>query len=137
MTTPRRGAARMARVALSSLAAATALAALTGCSRNAGADPTSAGGASRVAVSSSDDACRVSHTVVPPGQVSFTVANEGRTVTEFYLLTEDGSQTVAELENLAPGLTRELVVSVPVGSYLTACKPGMAGQGIRAGFTVR
>ena len=42
----------------------------------------------------------------------------------------------AEVENIGPGLTRDLVVDAPAGTYVTACKPGMIGEGIRADFTV-
>ena len=64
------------------------------------------------------------------------VSNSGSKVTEFYLLAEDGLRIVGEVENVGPGLTRDLVVDAPEGSYVTACKPGMKGKGIRGGFTV-
>ena len=57
-------------------------------------------------------------------------------MTEFYLLGEDGLRIVAEVENIGPSLNRELTVNAPAGSYVTACKPGMKGEGIRADFTV-
>jgi iron uptake system component EfeO len=40
------------------------------------------------------------------------------------------------VENIGPGLTRNLVVTAPAGKYTTACKPGMQGDGIRAAFEV-
>ena len=40
------------------------------------------------------------------------------------------------MENIGPGITRELVLKVEPGSYISACKPGMAGDGIRAPFSV-
>ena len=57
-------------------------------------------------------------------------------MTEFYLLGEDGLRIVGEVENIGPNLSRPLVVSAPAGSYQTACKPGMKGDGIRQDFTV-
>ena len=57
-------------------------------------------------------------------------------MTEFYLLAEDGLRIVGEVENVGPGLSRDLVVIAPEGKYFTACKPGMVGDGIRAGFEV-
>ena len=45
--------------------------------------------------------------------------------------------SISEIENVGPGLTRELVVRVRPGSYVTACKPGMVGDGIRSAFTVK
>ena len=64
------------------------------------------------------------------------MTNTGSQVTEFYLLGEDGLRIVAEVENIGPNLNRELTVNAPAGSYVTACKPGMKGEGIRADFTV-
>lgn len=87
-------------------------------------------------VASSDDACEVSAAEAPAGTISFDVTNTGSQVTEFYLLAEDGLRIVAEVENIGPSLTRALTASVPAGSYVTACKPGMTGDGIRAEFTV-
>jgi iron uptake system component EfeO len=57
-------------------------------------------------------------------------------VTEFYLYGEDGKRIVGEVENIGPGITRELVLKVEPGNYITACKPGMTGDGIRAPFSV-
>ncbi|GEP33255.1 lipoprotein [Nocardioides szechwanensis] len=87
-------------------------------------------------VASSDDACEVSATEAPAGTISFDVTNTGSQVTEFYLLAEDGLRIVAEVENIGPNITRALTASVPAGTYVTACKPGMTGDGIRAEFTV-
>ena len=89
-----------------------------------------------IAVTSVDDACDVSSTQVPAGTLTFNVTNEGSEVTEFYLLGEDGLRIVGEVENIGPQLDRQLVVNAPAGSYLTACKPGMTGEGIRADFAV-
>lgn len=89
-----------------------------------------------VAVDSGDDACDVSTAEAPAGTLTFNVKNSGSDVTEFYLLAEDGLQIIAEIENIGPQSTKTLTVSAPEGSYLTACKPGMTGDGIRADFTV-
>ena len=45
---------------------------------------------------------------------------------------------IGEVENISPGLQRKLVVqfSEP-GTYQTACKPGMIGDGLRADFVVK
>jgi iron uptake system component EfeO len=89
-----------------------------------------------VTVTSSDTACDLSTTTAPSGTVTFTVKNTGSKITEFYLYAEDGQRIVGEVENIGPGLTRELVVSAEPGTYVTACKPGMEGKGIRDEFTV-
>jgi iron uptake system component EfeO len=89
-----------------------------------------------IAVTSTDDDCEVSTAEAPEGALTFKVKNAGTKVTEFYLLGEDGLRIVGEVENIGPDLARDLVVNVPAGSYTTACKPGMVGEGIRADFTV-
>ena len=43
---------------------------------------------------------------------------------------------MSEVENIAPGLRRDLHVELPAGTYETACKPGMSGKGIRGAFNV-
>ena len=87
-------------------------------------------------VTASDTTCELSGAEAPSGNLRFSVTNSGTKVNEFYLLAEDGLRIVGEVENIGPGLTRDLVLQAPPGSYFTACKPGMVGDGIRAGFTV-
>lgn len=98
--------------------------------------PNNSTAADAVAVSSTDDACIVATTQAPSGTVTFSVTNDGSQVTEFYVLADDGLRIISEVENIGPGLTRDLVVQIPAGQYFTACKPGMVGEGIQAAFTV-
>ncbi|PQZ96178.1 PbrT family lead (Pb2+) uptake porter [Arthrobacter sp. MYb227] len=113
-----------------SAAFSVAVLALSGCTTNA---PDSSADDS-IKVNSTADACALSAATAPGGTVKFEVKNDGTQVTEFYLLAEDGLRIVGEVENIGPGLTRDLVVMAPEGKYITACKPGMVGEGIRAGF---
>ena len=106
------------------------------CTENAKDDGGNSSDARTVSVTSTDDECKVSAAEVPAGTVTFDVTNDGSQVTEFYLLGEDGLRIVAEVENVGPQLSRQLVVNAPAGKYVTACKPGMTGEGIRADFTV-
>lgn len=108
------------------------LAVLAGCSTN----KAQSDDARVVSVDSGGDACTLSATEAPAGSLTFTVKNTGSKVTEFYLLAADGQRIIGEVENIGPGLTRDLVVSAKDGRYVTACKPGMTGTGIRADFTV-
>ncbi len=106
---------------------------LTACTDNAAP---AAADARTLSVDASDSACTLSATSAPAGTLTFSVTNTGSQINEFYLLAADGLRVIAEVENIGPGLTRDLVLSAPAGDYVTACKPGMVGDGIRAGFTV-
>ncbi|MBS45003.1 MAG: PbrT family lead (Pb2+) uptake porter [Nocardioides sp.] len=107
---------------------------LAGCGTESTAQ---SGDASRsLTVSSTDDACDVSAAEAPAGTLTFQIANEGSSTTEFYLLAEDGLRIVGEVENIGTGATNTLTVNAEAGTYVVACKPGMTGDGIRSGFTV-
>ena len=89
-----------------------------------------------IAVTAADDSCEVASTDAPAGTISFDVTNSGSRVTEFYLYGT-GGRIMGEVENIGPGLSRQLIVEVPDGgTYETSCRPGMVGGGIRADFTV-
>ena len=128
---------RLDRVARPALMA-TALLGLTACSQS-GAQGTAsgtAGAAGTIHVTQTDDACTVSATTVSAGTITFQVKNSGSKVNEFYVYGA-GDRIVAEVENITPGLSRELKVEISEpGTFQTACKPGMVGDGIRADFTV-
>src|SRR3954454_7182180 len=109
---------------------------LAACTENTRGNDGDSGDTRTVAVSSSDDGCELSTVEAPSGTLTFDVTNDGSQITEFYLLDEDGLRIVGEVENIGPDLSRKLVVNAPAGTYLTACKPGMKGDGIRADFTV-
>ena len=122
------------RLSLLTAVSTVGMLALTGCVANT---PTTNAGHTALTVDSSADACTVSAAEVPAGNTRFTVTNSGDQVTEFYLLGDDGLRIVGEVENIGPGLSRDLVVQLPAGSYFTACKPGMVGDGIgKTPFTV-
>ncbi|NRD27141.1 iron uptake system protein EfeO [Frigoribacterium sp. VKM Ac-2836] len=107
--------------------------ALTGCVANA---PAGGSAATTVTVDGSDDSCTVSTTSVPSGPITFTMTNTGSDNSEFELLAEDGLRIVSEKENIGPGTSGSMTVSVPAGDYYTACVPGLVGEGVRASFTV-
>lgn len=109
-----------------------AVLALTACVENQ-----AAGSGSSIEVSSTDDACQVAVSTTESGATSFTITNDGARTTEFYLLGEDGLRIVSEKENIVPGQSAELTVTLQPGSYFTACKPGMRGENVgEAAFTV-
>lgn len=117
-----------------------ALPLLAACTQNADTGPSGEAGEASdpraLTVDSSADACTLSATEAPAGTLTFDVTNSGDQVTEFYLLGEDGLRIVAEVENIGPSISRALTVNAPAGTYVTACKPGMTGEGIRGDFTV-
>jgi iron uptake system component EfeO len=112
---------------------------LAGCTDNTTTDDPGASASANpraLTVQATESECKLSATSAPSGTLTFAVTNGGQKVTEFYLYGEDGKRIVGEVENIGPGITRELVLKVEPGSYITACKPGMAGDGIRAPFSV-
>jgi iron uptake system component EfeO len=121
------------RLALLPSLALAVLTAACGGSDDGGGDGSAA--ADAIPVSATDDTCDVDATELEPGTHEFSVTNSGSKVTEFYVYAE-GDRVMAEVENLAPGRSRDLLVELPAGQYETACKPGMIGDGIRNGLTV-
>ena len=101
---------------------------------SAGCTSNSTEGAAKIAVTVTDDACALSTWQAPAGNAVFTVANSGSKVAEFYVYGADGTKIVAEVENVGPGLSRDLVVNLDAGTYVTSCDPGMDGDDIRADF---
>lgn len=129
----------MHRRSLTLLAGGLMLASLAACTDNTSAGTGSGAGTSgsrKFTVTSTSDKCTVSGDSAPSGNLQFKVTNKGNEITEFYLLGSDGLRIIGEVENIGPGLTRNLVVQAPAGKYETACKPGMVGDGIRSAFTV-
>src|SRR5215217_7410859 len=114
----------LATIAVMSIAALS----LTACAD----DPKSSGG---LTVEATDSACKISQTDLKAGASTFKVTNKGSKVTEFYVYA-DGDRIMGEVENIGPGLSRNLVVDLPKGTYEGACKPGMVGDGIRQKITV-
>ncbi|MFJ6165003.1 iron uptake system protein EfeO [Micromonospora orduensis] len=116
--------------------AAAGVLAMTGvsaCSDSAKDDEAGAGGP--IVVKASDTACEVGTTDLGAGTATFKITNSGAKVTEFYVYAS-GDRVMGEVENIAPGLSRELRVELPAGTYETACKPGMSGKGIRGALKV-
>ncbi|MFF0150564.1 iron uptake system protein EfeO [Micromonospora sp. NPDC005203] len=110
-----------------------ATAGLAACSDSDKGDPAASGGP--IVVKANDTACEVGTTDLGAGTATFKITNSGAKVTEFYVYA-DGDRVMGEVENIAPGLSRELHVELPAGTYQTACKPGMSGKGIRGALKV-
>jgi len=123
-------------IALTAVAGLLALAACSSSSGSAGSATSSATAGGPIAVKATDSECSVSAVSAAAGTITFQVQNAGSKVTEFYVYGA-GDRIVGEVENVTPGLSRELKIEVAEpGTFTTACKPGMVGDGIRAAFTV-
>ncbi|MGP3954199.1 cupredoxin domain-containing protein [Streptomyces sp. 7N604] len=123
---------RLPHPAAIALLAAGLLTLVTSCAEKGGGDAKSGA----IAVEATDDACKLSRTSAPAGSIAFEVSNEGSKITEFYLYGPD-DKVISEVEGIGPGTSREMTVKVTeAGTYTTACKPGMVGNGIRGEFTV-
>ncbi|MEU8103637.1 iron uptake system protein EfeO [Nonomuraea muscovyensis] len=114
--------------------------ALTGLAACGSGEPAATGASApaepgKITVASSDTECKVAATEVPAGTTTFAITNGGSKVTEFYVYAP-GDRVMAEVENIVPGLTRDLIAELPAGTYETACKPGMVGKGIRGSLKV-
>jgi iron uptake system component EfeO len=110
--------------------------ALAACGGGSGAGSSASDNAGDdITVAAGDDSCAVAKADLDAGTHRFTVTNSGSKVTEFYVYA-DGDRVMGEVENIAPGVARELLVQLPAGTYETACKPGMTGDGIRTTLTV-
>ncbi|MCO1615711.1 iron uptake system protein EfeO [Micromonospora tulbaghiae] len=123
---------RTTRLVAPAVAGLLAVAGLAGCGGGDDADATNGG---PIAVKATDTVCEVGDTEIDAGQVTFKVTNTGSKVNEFYVYAA-GDRVMGEVENIAPGLSRELRVELTAGTYETACKPGMSGRGIRGALKV-
>lgn len=109
------------------------LGALTACAKDAPAAKDD--GTGPVSVKATDSGCDLSRRDVKSGTSTFSVSNGGSKITEFYVYAE-GDRVMGEVENIGPGLKRDLIVELPTGKYQAVCKPGMVGDGIRGDLTV-
>jgi iron uptake system component EfeO len=101
-----------------------------------GTGTTSAAAPAKLTVTATDTTCELSAAKGTTGANTFVITNNGNKVTEFYVYGE-GERVMGEVENISPGLQRQLIVQLAEpGTYQTACKPGMIGDGIRGDFTV-
>ena len=92
-----------------------------------------------IELTASDSACELARTDLTAGTTTFAITNTGSKVTEVYVYARAGqefSRIVTEKENIGPGTSYDLTVSLEPGTYEVACKPGQKGDGIRAKVTV-
>jgi len=113
-------------------AALVAACGLTACSSGAAAETT-------VELTATDSSCEVARTELAAGHTTFAITNDGSKMTEVYVYGKSGdafTRIVTEKENIGPGTSYDLTVSLQPGTYEIACKPGQQGDGIRQEVTV-
>jgi iron uptake system component EfeO len=88
----------------------------------------------QVKVTATDTKCEPSTKSISNGKTTFTVRNSGGKVTEMYVL--QGNKTIGEVENIGPGTSRTLTVTLNGGDYELNCKPGQSGNGIKTAIVV-
>jgi iron uptake system component EfeO len=94
---------------------------------------------STVKLTATDTRCGLARTELAAGPSTFAITNDGSKVTEVYVYGKRGgtySKIVTEKENIGPGTSYDLTVSLQPGRYEVACKPGQKGDGIRTRITV-
>lgn len=117
-------------------AALMAGAALAGCTAKEAKTQDAGHSSAPITVDASDNDCKLSTNQAATGTSTFVITNNGTKVTEFYVYGE-GDRVMGEVENVSPGLKRQLIVNLTQpGTYKAACKPGMVGDGIRKELVV-
>jgi uncharacterized cupredoxin-like copper-binding protein len=120
---------------------------------SSGGDGTGGGGG--VGVTLADYSVTLDSTSLSAGDVTFNVTNDAGQVHEFVIVQTDLAEDtlplaegdvdeesteispVDEIEDIEPGTSRSLAVTLEAGSYVALCNlPGHYGQGMHAAFTV-
>jgi iron uptake system component EfeO len=100
---------------------------LAGCATEAAVSPT-------VTVTVTNTGCSPSSSSAESGEVPFTVTNASDEVAAVEIRA--GDATVGGISNIAPGISRDLVLALGAGDYELACTPGPTAEPITAAFTV-
>jgi uncharacterized cupredoxin-like copper-binding protein len=122
---------------------------LVACSSEQGAQ----GGGAPVATTITDTSLALSPASAATGTITFTATNDGSQTHELYIFRTDlpadqlpvadgkvsedvdGVEFIAEVEDIAPGTSKDLTEDLAAGSYVLLCNiPGHYEAGIRAPF---
>jgi iron uptake system component EfeO len=134
MDAPYVGLAAHTRIA-AALVTGLSLPALFGCTADT-RDADGSADARVITVTSTDDSCDLSADTAPAGELVYKVTNAGSTVTAFYLYDPDRLRIVGSVEDVAPGLSRDLVIKLAAGTYVRTCEAGTVANGTSGEFTV-
>jgi uncharacterized cupredoxin-like copper-binding protein len=126
----------MRRKAMVAATAALAMLALASCGSEGSSE---GGGGTQVAVTLDDYSIGPSPTTVPAGDITFSVENVGATVHEMVVIRTDldpadipvenhlaneeapGMTSMGEVENVQPGASADLKLTLEPGSYILLC----------------
>jgi iron uptake system component EfeO len=122
---------RPARLLATASTVVVSLSVLSAC----GKDDAGGSGKGAVSVTATDSGCEVGAKSGTAGATTFAVTNKGSQVNELEVLAPDG-KIVSERENIGPGTTTEITVSLNAGTYKIMCSAGMTGKGPSQPFTV-
>jgi iron uptake system EfeUOB component EfeO/EfeM len=98
-------------------ALALALPLLAGCSQSGGG--AASAGSESIAVTVNDQGCTPSPIEAPAGTIVFAVTNGGTEAGEFEVL--QGTTVLDEVEDIVPGVTQNLTITLEPGSYELIC----------------
>ena len=96
---------------------ALALPLLAACSQSGGGSTAAAGDS--IAVTVNDQGCTPGTIEAAAGELVFAVTNGGTEAGEFEVL--NGTTVVDEVENIVPGVTQNMTVTLEAGSYELIC----------------
>jgi high-affinity iron transporter len=93
---------------------------LGGSKETSAAQASSAGGARTVNVAITDESCQPASLKLASGPATFVVTNKGASRATEYEIVQ-GSRTLAEVENVAAGLTKRFSLTLQPGRYTLRC----------------
>ena len=100
----------------------------------AGCTPVSDGVATGMTVTVTNDGCSVTPSTAVSGSVEFAVVNSSDEVAAVEVLSAGDSR--GGIGNIAPGISRDLVLALGAGDYELACTPGPAANTTTTAFSV-
>lgn len=89
-----------------------------------------------ITVTSTDHSCDLSTDTAPAGNLVYKVTNSGSGVIAFYLYDPRKLRIVGQVQDVAPGLSRDLVMNLPAGTYVRTCESDSVADGSSGDFTV-
>lgn len=110
------------RVVASAAVASTLVITLVGCGTSGGpAGPAASVPAGAIAVTAKEYAFTPSALTAKAGSVTFFVTNAGAETHEFEIFKAGDANPLDEVENIVPGISRDLTVDLPAGDYTFIC----------------